>query len=368
MKLRFVDVIAASLACLVAVAYLFVLYAEPTWFNAVLGVLSFAFVPALLWLHRSPIRLGIVNLSILGVWAIVCLIVYPHNTGAPPQLLVAPWVVFVIGRTQPASTLSLVVAACMLGSFASPLRWMLHDLGQLGPRPPLNFALMMALHWLMIGVAGLWGRSVQVQQLAAQHEIDRQQERERTLIAAEIHDVLAHSLTLINIQAGAGLMAPDKAQESLENIQQVSTEGIQQVRSIIAALAKRGTTVAESNSLTDLINQFRKQGLIIDAQVVDLSGLPPMIQLALFRLTSECLTNSLKHQHAPIEVSLKIELAESQVTFDYCSKAEIRPATEPGFGLVGLAERCAAVGGTFSHTIGAQVATAHASLPLRSTS
>lgn len=368
MKPRFVDVIAASLACFVAVAYLFVLFTEPTWYNTVLVVLSFAFVPALLWLHHAPVRLGIINLSILGMWAVVCLIVYPYNTGTPPQLLVAPWVVFVIGRTQPAATLSLVVAACMVGSFASPLRWMLHDTGQLGPRPPINFALMMALHWLMVGVTALWGRAVQVQRLAIQHENDRQQERERTLIAAEIHDVLAHTLTLIKIQAGAGLVAPEKAEESLENIQQVSTEGIQQVRSIIAALANRGTTVAKSNNLTDLINQFREHGLVIDSQTIDLSKLPPMIQLALFRLTSECLTNSLKHQHAPVEVLLKIELAKSQVIFDYSSKAEIRPATEPGFGLVGLAERCAAVGGTFSHTIGAQVATAHATLPLRSTS
>lgn len=364
-KPRVADVIAASLAGVLAVLYALIFFAEPRWYNAVFAVLSFAFIPCLLWLGHAPVRLGACNLALLGVWATVCLILYPANTGIPPQLLVAPWVVFILGRTQSRFYLGLFVTVCMLGTFASPARWMLHDVNQLGPRDPVNFTLMMALHWLMIWAAALWGRSLQLKQLALQHEIDRQQERERTLIAAEIHDVLAHSLTLIKIQAGAGLIAPEKAQESLKQIQDVSSEGIQQVRSIIAALAAGGTTVSESMSITDLIEQFRAQGLEITARLDDLTTLSPLVQLALYRLSSECLTNCLKHQQPPVRVTLDIHITDSSVTFTLTSHGTTRATTTPGFGLIGLAERCRALGGSFTQTIDSTIVTSQAVLPVK---
>ena len=180
---------------------------------------------------------------------------------------------------------------------------------------------------------------------------------ERLRIAQEMHDVVAHSMSLIAVQAGVGAHLlrrdPEAAERALLVIADASRTALAQTRSVLGLL--RGVDESRSSmpglvSLSALVHGVREAGLTVDV-VLDgqRRGLPSTVDLAAYRVVQEALTNALKH--APGQpVSVRLTYAPTELVVGVTGDGGGGPAPvhgtgAPGFGLMGLRERARAVGG-----------------------
>jgi signal transduction histidine kinase len=186
---------------------------------------------------------------------------------------------------------------------------------------------------------------------------------ERTRIARDIHDVLAHSLAAVsvNLQAAEGLLAADslpagnpelaKAIECISRASTLTREGLAAARR--AVLALRDDTAPLPDQLAALTHQYRAEGdQAVEFTVTgEARPLPAQASLAAFRTAQEALTNARKHAPGqPVTLSLGFKPGQVIVSADNPLPKAGAPgplaATGAGAGLVGLTERAALIGGT----------------------
>ena len=180
-------------------------------------------------------------------------------------------------------------------------------------------------------------------------------EQERVRIARELHDVLAHSLSSITVQAGVGLhlapTRPEAATEALESIRTTSKDALDEVRSVLGLL--RGDEHApvrpepDLDAIAGLVADVRRSGGRIDL-TDDLLPRPSRpVQLALYRIVQEALTNA--RRHAPgsaVQVALAWRDGEAVARVQDAGQAA--GGFEPGNGITGMTERAALLGGALT--------------------
>jgi signal transduction histidine kinase len=222
---------------------------------------------------------------------------------------------------------------------------------------------------LIVGAAeGLRTRSERVAEFRRTVATRRQTEvqAERVRIARELHDVLAHSLSQINVQASVGLhlmdKQPDKAAEALASIKETSKTALDEVRSVLGVLrADQGgepgaplVPEPDLSRLAGLAASVTSQGVDV---VLDnrLGEVPQATQLAIYRIVQESLTNVVRHARAS---SVRVELVETDGSFRVTITDDGEgPAASPvadvggrrpagGRGLLGMHERAELLGGT----------------------
>jgi signal transduction histidine kinase len=191
-------------------------------------------------------------------------------------------------------------------------------------------------------------------------ELRRRATEERLHIARELHDVVAHNMSLISIQAGVALHLldknPDQARSSLATIKDASKEALVELRSILGVLRQVDESdegaprqpVPTIRRLTDLVDRSRAAGLDVRLEVGEgLDELPRQVDLAAFRIVQESLTNVAKH--APDERAVvRLRVDGDGLAVDVLDEGSGAGATTPvggGNGIVGMRERAAAVGG-----------------------
>lgn len=190
----------------------------------------------------------------------------------------------------------------------------------------------------------------QLGQYAVQaEEVATMQERNR--IAREIHDNLGHYLTVVNVQLEAAKTLfdrePAKALDSVEKAQTLTQEGLQAIRQSVSAL--REGPVGERpvpEAIMELIQQNRASGIETDFSVVDTPReLPPKVSLTLYRVVQEALTNVRKHSQAK-KVDVVLDFADvEQVRVSVRDDGVGSGRKDNGFGLLGISERVALLGG-----------------------
>jgi signal transduction histidine kinase len=188
----------------------------------------------------------------------------------------------------------------------------------------------------------------------------RRAEQERLRIARDLHDVVAHTLTTINVQAGVAAHLVDRdashARDALATIETASHEALDELRAILGVLREAGNGNAPLEPAPDLaalgalIEQARRTGLHVSFEVEgeQPQRVPDAVQVAAFRILQEALTNA--RRHAPG--------AEAQVSLAYGAD-RLRLAVEndmgyadnanggrPGVGILGMRERATALGGS----------------------
>jgi signal transduction histidine kinase len=184
----------------------------------------------------------------------------------------------------------------------------------------------------------------------------RRADEERLRIARELHDVLAHSISLINVQAGVALALmddhPEQARTALTTIKAASKEALGEVRQVLGTLRAPGEAPRSPapglDRLPELLEQARAAGL--DAEV-GVEGarvpLPPGADLAAFRIVQEALTNIVRHSGArTARVRLTYAARRLDVRVDDDGPAVAGGDSGGGNGLAGMRERAAALGGT----------------------
>ncbi|MFG3438695.1 sensor histidine kinase [Nonomuraea sp. NPDC047897] len=182
---------------------------------------------------------------------------------------------------------------------------------------------------------------------------------ERSRIARELHDVVAHHVSVMTVQASAAgkVLAsdPELAREALAAIEHTGRMAMAEMRNIVGVL--RADARAElgpqpgTGDLPALVAQMREAGLVTRLTVEGSAGaVPAGVDLAAYRLVQEGLTNTLRHAGAGARalVTVRHLPGELDVSVADDGGGEARPAGQPGHGLVGIRERVALYGGILS--------------------
>ncbi|UGQ08907.1 sensor histidine kinase [Yinghuangia sp. ASG 101] len=197
-----------------------------------------------------------------------------------------------------------------------------------------------------------------------EEEARRRVTAERMRIARELHDVVAHSIAMINIQAGvaAHVIEQDtgQAKQALVHIKDASRDALAELRTTLGVLRQDGDSdtptepTPGAEGIGSLVASYRTAGLPVR---LDVSGarrtLPAPVGLALYRIVQESLTNAVKHAGSDAQAVVRIryapEAVEVGVTDDGVGAADGQSADGgdgTGHGLLGMRERATAVGGT----------------------
>jgi signal transduction histidine kinase len=194
----------------------------------------------------------------------------------------------------------------------------------------------------------------------AEQDARRRIDEERLRIARELHDVVAHTMATINVQAGVAAHVlssrPEAAAESLQAIKAASKEGLRELRAILNVLRQADeadpTQPAPGTAqLEDLIAGARRAGLettfTVTGQPVPL---PAAVDLAAYRIVQESLTNAIRHA-GPATAAVRLDYHHDELQIDVTDTGRGQPAgaaagQSGGHGLAGMRERAAAVGGT----------------------
>ena len=379
-KARLGDKILTAVAGLIAVFYLISAWANPGAIELIQAALSLLFLP-FIWVWRTkPVLSAAGFIVLLGAWAAAWISQLPANLGVTPWALTAPRAVYATSRyVERRSIPRAVLIAAFLGSFISPAMWRIDpESFLLSFQLDRRYITLLVAHWAVLGsayfIAARYFDLDRQRERLAQERFHQAQEEERLLIARELHDALAHSLTLIKVQANAGIIAArtdsTAAEDTLQSIRDGADSALEEVRGIVTALRSTGPTALEPaqqlEHVQGIIDGFRTAGLEVDAELPASYEVSALTQLALVRIISEALTNALRHQGPGTHVQLKLTLSDAARVTLTSTATSPTPSEVSGsdVGLVGVKERAQALGGHLTSSGDAQKFTLTAELPL----
>jgi signal transduction histidine kinase len=222
----------------------------------------------------------------------------------------------------------------------------------------LAWALGKTLRWRQLRGDRLEARTVELE-AAREQQVRAAVAEERAQIARELHDVVAHSVSLMVLQAGAARQAfgqkPEKALESLLSVEATGRTAMFELRRMLGILRKPGdvddlTPQPSLRHLDMLLAQMREAGLQVELEMDGAAdSAPPGVDLAAYRIVQEGLTNALKHA-APCRAWVRIRCDPTAVEVAVENDGTPGRASDgsgTGHGLIGMRERTAVYGGTF---------------------
>jgi signal transduction histidine kinase len=172
---------------------------------------------------------------------------------------------------------------------------------------------------------------------------------ERASIARELHDVVAHSLAVMIVQADGGRYAidtdPGRARQALETVAGTGREALEDMRRLVGVLRggdEGGPAERRIHTLKELIERARSAGLTVLWDEQDLT-LSPALELTVFRLVQESITNVIRHAGPAASVSLSLRRLDDRVEIEVMDDGagSPLPAHGDGHGLIGMRERVA---------------------------
>lgn len=182
---------------------------------------------------------------------------------------------------------------------------------------------------------------------------------ERGRIARELHDVVAHNMSVMVVQAGALRRVhesdPVKIEQSLLSIEQTGRQGLTEMRRLLGVLRKdddqAATPLGPQPSLSridELVDQVRRTGLPVELRIQGTPRpLPPGVDLSAYRIVREALTNTLRHA-GQAKAQIVLAYHQQAVEIEVCDDgAGSSGQHTPGHGLVGMHERVMLFGGNF---------------------
>lgn len=189
-----------------------------------------------------------------------------------------------------------------------------------------------------------------------EEEARRRVAEERLHIARELHDVVAHSLSSINIQAGAGAHVserhPEQAHDALLAIKEASKDALGELRATLGMLRSTDESAPRAPTpnltlLDGLVRRTEEAGLTVEVQVEGAQRpLPPPVDAAAYRIVQESLTNVLRHA-GPTRATVAIRYIPDRVEVEVTDEGiGMHMGATPGHGIAGMRERAALLGGT----------------------
>ena len=272
--------------------------------------------------------------------------------------LIVAFVNAVLARRRTAAIASLIIGYAV--SVWPP--WLIGRAGHASAAFALGLAAGLIF---LLGVAELIRNRSQrgaALELSRQEELRRRASEERMRIARDLHDVVAHNISVINVQANTALhlmdRQPERARSALTTINDVSKQALVELRSVLGVLrdvdenAPRAPTPGLAR-LDDLVDDAAAAGLAVHVEEDGYRApLPVDVDLAAYRIVQEALTNSARHSggaNATVRLGYRDCALELEVSDDGTPRPSGRsptPASGTGNGIAGMTERAAALGGT----------------------
>jgi signal transduction histidine kinase len=193
----------------------------------------------------------------------------------------------------------------------------------------------------------------------AEAEAARKVTQERLRIARDVHDVLAHTVAVMTVQAGVAADAierdRDTATSAVDTIRRAGREAMEEIRATVAVLrlgSEHGSTAPPPriDRIGDLVDAMREQDLEVEVDIA-LSGrpLPELVELTVFRVVQEALTNVVRHSEATT-ATIRIQERDTGLTVEVADDGADPPGSSAaGYGLRGMSERVESIGGILRH-------------------
>ncbi len=242
--------------------------------------------------------------------------------------------------------------------------------------PYLAFMLIqILLNALYFGGAYYFGErswnAAQAREVLEQRTAELEREREvtaaqavaldRVRIARELHDVVAHHVSVMGVQAGAARLVVDQDRERaktiLSGIEGSARDAIQELRHLLETLRTPGgeTTDAAStvtlDDIAELVEASTEAGLATDFAVIgDPVPVPSVVAVNLYRIAQESLTNARRHAGTGATADVRVRYDADGVEVEIVNTGRTVTAVRPGLGQLGMRERAAASGGTIEVT------------------
>ncbi len=295
------------------------------------------------------------------------------NTSAPAPVLALPLYSVTVKYSRQQSLLVLAIVEVFLVG-AVLLAWLFRSI-----RGDVTFDIILAGATWFVGDSVRTRRAYQAglveqEKERQRQELDRAQRavaEERIEIARELHDVIAHSLSVIAIQSGVGRHVieaqPGEAKAALSAIEETSRSALHELRRVLGVLRRSNGDTRELApaptlaDLQDLVDRVRGAGVPIELTCRgNASSLPQGLELSVYRIVQEALTNVVKHaQSATTRISIDRQHDTLEVTVtnrapsNGASRAghlgeEHARERRDGHGIIGMEERAAAFGGSLT--------------------
>ncbi|GAB2854438.1 histidine kinase [Actinocorallia aurea] len=225
---------------------------------------------------------------------------------------------------------------------------------------------------VFLALPGLIGAAVRFWGAARERQSEQIRSRERAELARELHDTVAHHVSAMVIRAQAGRVLagtdPSAAVEALEGVEEDGARTLEEMRAIVAALRDHGVgaalrdhgagatlrdhgagaTLAPPAGVADLARLVRTPGgrLKVDLGLEgDLDSLPPTLDAAIYRIVQESVTNAMRHAVSATEVVVRVTAERHTVRVSVRDDGQRAGRERAGYGLAGLRERAALLGG-----------------------
>jgi signal transduction histidine kinase len=334
--------------------------------RAVMGALLLASVSVpLLWRRRRPLTvLGIVTAVALA-WFLI-----PYVAEPPLHHFNASYFAFVVslysaGLYAANKKASVVAALVALLSVLTAVAFLDEEFR--GNPRAFFFNASIVVVFFYVGYIGRVRRDY-LEERAARLEREREEEahravaRERARIARELHDVIAHSVGLITVQAGAANLVfdenPQAALSSLSSIERTGRLALGELRRLLGVLRTddQGEDLRPQPSLDrldELVAEVEEAGVEVTVTVEgDLRNLPTAVGLSAYRILQEGLTNVLKHAGRWARADVVVRRTQDQLILEVADDGRGAPSEVSkvvgGHGLIGMRERVALFGGRMS--------------------
>ena len=197
---------------------------------------------------------------------------------------------------------------------------------------------------------------------ALEGELEREAElaaaEERARIARELHDVVAHGLSLMVVQAEAAEellgRSPEAAVAPIHRVQETGRQALAEMRRLLGVLRAADAGPAETTPqpslrrVPELVREAADVGLRVDVAVEgEPADLPPGLELAAYRIVQEALTNTRRHARAT-SACVRLAYSPEALRIEVTDDGRNPPADRTGHGLIGMRERAALYGGTLT--------------------
>jgi len=179
---------------------------------------------------------------------------------------------------------------------------------------------------------------------------------DRVRIARELHDVVAHHVSAMGVQAGAARTVMDRdpaaARSALESVESSARDALAELRQLLETLRTPGGDTPAASTLTlgalgDLVAHARENGMPTTLTVVgDPVTAPELVQVNLYRIAQEALTNARRHGGPHVAADVRLRYGSDAIELEVANSGRSAVGARTGLGLVGMRERAAASGGS----------------------